>query len=109
VTRRTTLELFAEQEGSTFTVVGTGIPGATDRPFGPIGLELTDVEDLSRGAIDAFSLLFRGPRRREFGQGNYRLRHAGIGEVDLFLVPIFDPQPRDERVCYQAIVSRLRE
>jgi len=101
-------ELFAGREGSTFTVVATGIPGAIDRPFGPVDLELTEVEDRSTGVVDAFSLLFRGPREREFGQSNYRLTHPEFGEVDLFLVPIMDPQPRDDRVCYQAIVNRLR-
>lgn len=106
---RVTLETFAGREGSTFTVVGTGIPGAMELPFGPVDLELTNVEDRSRAAIDAFSLLFRGPKGQEFGQANYRIKHADIGEVDLFLVPIFDPQPRDDRICYQSIVSRLKE
>ena len=102
-------ERFAGHEGSIFTVVKTGIPGALDVPFGPVELELTAVEDLTRGPVDAFSLLFRGPRDKEFGQGNYRLGHQTIGSVDLFLVPILDPQPRDTRICYQAIVSRLKE
>ena len=100
---------FAGHEGSIFTVVKTGIPGALDEAFGPVELELTDVEDTSRGAVDAFSLLFRGPTDKEFEQGTYRLNHNVIGPVDLFLVPIFDPQPRDTRICYQAIISRLKE
>ena len=104
-----TLETFAGHEGSTFTVVGTGVPGAMDQPFGPVELELTDVDDRSSQMVDAFSLLFRGPRDREFGQANYRLNHEAIGEVDLFLVPILDPKPRDDRVCYQSIISRLKE
>ena len=106
---RVTLETFAGHEGSTFTIVGTGIPGAMDQPFGPIELELTDVDDRSRDRVDAFSLLFRGPRVQEFGQANYKLKHEAIGEVNLFLVPILDPMPRDDRVCYQAIISRLKE
>ena len=101
-------EVFLGHEGSTFTVIGTGIPGAMDRAFGPVDLELTVVEDRSSGVIDAFSVLFRGPREQEFGQANYRLKHAVLGEVDLFLVPILDLQPLDDRVCYQAVISRLR-
>ena len=100
--------LFAGRERSTFTVVATGIPGSIDRPFGPVDLELVDVENRSTDVVNAFALLFRGPRHQEFGQSNYRLSHPEFGEVDLFLVPIMDPQPRDDRVCYQAIVNRLR-
>ena len=102
-------EHFEGHEGSRFTIVGTGVPGAMDQPFGPIEIELTDVEDRSSGIIDAFSLLFRGPREQEFRQANYRLAHPDAGEVDLFLVPIMDPMPRDDRICYQAIISRFVE
>jgi hypothetical protein len=105
---RPELEVFVGHEGSTFTVVATGIPHALDRPFGPVELELTKTEDLSTDVIDGFSLLFRGPREQEFLQANYRLRHETIGEVDLFLVPVLDPRPPDDRVLYQAIVSRLK-
>jgi len=92
-----------------FTVIKTGIPGALNDIFGPVELELTDVEDTSRGPVDAFSLLFRGPKDKEFEQGTYRLNHKVLGSVDLFLVPILDPHPRDTRICYQAIISRLKE
>ncbi len=104
----TSLEMFAGQEGSMFTVVATGIPGALDRPFGPVELELTKTEDLSTDVIDGFSLFFRGPREQEFLQANYRLKHETIGKVDLFLVPVLDPLPPDNRVLYQAIISRLK-
>ena len=107
--QRPVYELFAGREGSTFTVVATGIPGAIDRTFGPVELELTNVRDLSTRAVSGFSLLFRGPREQQFGQANYRLTHRDIGEVELFLVPILDPRPVDERTLYQAVVSRLKE
>ena len=100
--------LFEGREGTCFTIVGTGIPGAMDQPFGPIEIELTQVEDRSTDIVDAFSLLFRGDREQEFGQANYRLQHSEIGEVDLFLVPIMDPMPRDDRLCYQSIVNRFK-
>ena len=102
-------ELFAGREGSTFTVVATGIPGAIDRVFGPVPLELMEVEDLSTDATSGFSLRFRGPREQPFGQAYYRLTHEAIGEIELFLVPILDPRPIDERILYQAVVNRLKE
>ena len=66
--QRPVYELFAGREGSTFTVVATGIPGALDQAFGPVELELTEVMDLSTDTISGFSLLFRGARDQEFGQ-----------------------------------------
>jgi hypothetical protein len=104
-----TMKTFSGHEGSTFTAVGTGIPGAMDQTYGPVDLELTDVKDHSNEAIDAFSILFRGPKDKEFGQASYRLKHETLGEVDLFLVPILNPQPSDDRICYQAVISRLKE
>lgn len=35
-----------------------------------------------------FSLVFTGPREFGLGQGTRELRHAGLGTVALFLVPI---------------------
>lgn len=35
-----------------------------------------------------FSLVFRGPEGSALPQGIYRLSHAELGELDLFLVPI---------------------
>ena len=102
-------ETFDGHQGTTFSVVKTGIPGAVDEVIEPVELELTDVEDTSRGVVDSFSILFRGPRDKQLGQGTYQMIHQVLGSVDLFLVPILDPQPRDTRICYQAIISRLRE
>ena len=106
---RPTLDLFTGREGATFTVVATGVPGAIDRVFGPVPLELMEVKDLSTDATSGFSLLFRGPKEQLFGQANYRLTHEAIGEIELFLVPILDPRPIDERILYQAVVNRLKE
>ena len=107
--QRPVYELFAGREGSTFTVVATGVPGAIDRVFGPVKVELTEVRDLSTDVVSGFSLLFRGPRQQPFDQANYRLLHEDIGEVELFLVPILDPRPVDDRILYQSIVNRLKQ
>lgn len=109
MSRRLEREFFDGCEGTIFTIVATGIPGAMDQPFGPIEIELTEAEDRSTDVIDAFSLLFRGARELEFRQANYRLQHPEIGEIDLFLVPIMDPRPKDDRICYQGIVSRFQD
>jgi len=109
MTTRVEHELFVGHEGSSFTIVATGIPGALDQPFGPIEIELAKVEDRSTDIVDAFSLIFRGARDQEFGQANYLLQHPQIGEVELFLTPIMDPMPRDDRLCYQSIVNRLKK
>lgn len=103
------LEALPSLEGTTFTVIRTGAPGALDQEIAPVELELMSVEDRAREAVVSSSLLFRGPRDQALQQGTYRLKHESIGTTDLFLVPILDPQPRDERMCYQAIISRLRE
>jgi len=105
--RRIQREDFDDLQGTHFSVIGVGTPGDTAHPFGPVSIELTDVSDRSSTAVDAFSLLFRGPREQEFGQSTYRLCHSNLGEFELFLVPILDPMPVDDRICYQAIISRL--
>ena len=55
-------------------------------------LQLIDVKELPAqpGAPRAkpFSLVFGGPRQPFLEQRTYRLSHADLGELDIFLVPI---------------------
>ena len=46
-----------------------------------------------------FSLVFRGPATQPLPQQTYRLRHAELGELDLFLVPL---GPDAEGMLYEA-------
>ncbi|AIY18090.1 hypothetical protein GUY44_24715 [Pimelobacter simplex] len=46
-----------------------------------------------------FSLLFSGPATPVLEQATWTVRHAGLGETALFLVPI---GPRDDRMRYEA-------
>lgn len=51
-----------------------------------------------------FWLMFRGPGAPLLPQATYRLHHAVLGDLDLFLVPV----GRDEKgVSYQVVFNRL--
>ena len=72
-----------------------------------IDVELIAVEASAAAARDGtdgrrppFAVLFRGPREPIFPQRMYRLEHATLGALDIFLVPIgFD----DRGLRYEAI------
>ena len=49
-----------------------------------------------------FSLLFRGPVDPFLSQGTYRLDHAELGALDIFLVPI---GPDAEGMRYEAVFA----
>ena len=80
-------DVFARHVGETFTL----------RPpdAAPVEVELVEAEAFAaRGATDTpvrkipFSLLFRASGASDLPQSTYRLEHAALGELDLFLVPI---------------------
>ena len=50
----------------------------------------------------AFSLILRGPVRPILPQQIYRLNHATLGVLELFLVPI---GPDQSGMCYQVIFN----
>jgi hypothetical protein len=49
-----------------------------------------------------FSLLFRSALPGHVPQGTYRLEHARMGTLELFLVPV---GPRDGGMCYEAVFN----
>jgi hypothetical protein len=52
--------------------------------------------------VTRFSLVFRGPPEPLLAQAIYPLRHAGLGLLEIFLVPI----ARDDGgATYQAVFS----
>jgi hypothetical protein len=67
-------------------------------------LELAEVTDRSNAQIEQFSVVFTGTGSSRLQQGTYSLLHAEMGEVSLFLVPL---GPRDGRMVYEAVFSRL--
>lgn len=67
-------------------------------------LEMAEVTDRSNAQIEQFSVVFTGPASPWLQQGTYSLLHGEMGELGLFLVPL---GPRDERMFYEAVFSRL--
>jgi len=54
------------------------------------------------GGREPFSLVFAGPREPLLAQSIQRLEHAGLGALEIFVVPI----GRDEAACtYEAIFT----
>lgn len=54
------------------------------------------------GGRDPFSLIFRGPPEPVLEQAIYRLAHAGLGVLEIFVVPIAGDA---DGVSYQAIFT----
>jgi uncharacterized protein DUF6916 len=60
---------------------------------GQVALELVQVKGYSSNAreqsgLERFSVFFVGPLEVKLPQHTYRLKHAKMGEFDIFLVPI---------------------
>lgn len=94
-----TLDFFAAHVGEFFEVEIEG--------RAPYRLELTEAEGVA-GDSDArapFSLIFRaGADEPMLEQRIYRLTHAGLEPLDLFLVPV-GPARGDGRLLYEAAFS----
>jgi hypothetical protein len=73
-------------------------------PSVPFEAELIEVSD--RGATSVtglrapFSIVFRGPLQPVLSQGIRHIEHNGLGELDLFLVPI---GPDETGMRYEAV------
>lgn len=73
-----------------------------------LDLVLAEVRDLgvratAQGQQDNYSLLFRSPVRDRYApQAVYRLDHAGVGPLEVFLVPL---GPDAEGMRYEAIFN----
>jgi hypothetical protein len=92
---------FAPRVGQIFHVEVSGIA--------PIDLELVNATELSPASRPSpesrqpFSLLFLGPPSDHYlPQRTYRLAHAQMGDLDVFLVPL---GPVDRRMQYEAIFT----
>ena len=94
-------EDIADKVGSSFSVAlddGAAYP-----------LQLTDAARLPQGATarqdrQAFTLSFNGPGDRMLVQRTHLLRHAELGEQEIFLVPV-GRNASDGRFLYQAIFN----
>jgi Domain of unknown function (DUF6916) len=58
----------------------------------PLAVQLLQVTELGAAAPNAprppFSIILRGPRDRRLPQKIYTVRHATLGEMEIFLVPV---------------------
>ena len=75
-------------------------------PEAGLSILLEVVEPFASAATEGFALRFTGPRQPRVAQGIHRLDHAGLGPVELFMVPVQDP--RAGMTVYEAIFNRLR-
>lgn len=94
-----TIATFADRVGSPFQIRLDPEPAYE--------VVLADVIDHSAGRRQPpagmrtpFSLVFRGPRDTYLPQGLYRMEHAELGALDIFLVPV---QPDAEGSLYEAV------
>jgi hypothetical protein len=73
-------------------------------PLEVVLLEVTPHAHLPGGSArrHGFSLLFRSASAGHLRQGTYRLDHAELGTLELFLVPV---GPRDGGMCYEAVFN----
>lgn len=69
-----------------------------------LSLELSTVDPLPEtpGRPQPFSLVFSGPVEPPLQQMIYRMSHARLGELDVFLVPV---QRLAETIRYEAIFN----
>jgi hypothetical protein len=73
-------DMLTEHVGSGFEVM--------DDPAGIFTVTLTEIAGhVKTERNETFSLLFHGPPDRFMPQGIHRLKHAKLGELDIFLVP----------------------
>ena len=75
------LATFAGHAGTDFQVIEAAAVAST--------LRLAEIKEHAGAPNqESFSLLFIGPPDVFLGQGTRRLRHAALGEFELFLVPV---------------------
>ena len=75
---------------------------------GDLALELIEAAPiettakLAEGRRAQFSLVFRGPKERPFGQMTYQIEHEVMGSLDLFMVPL---GPDDQGMLYEVVFT----
>lgn len=72
-----------------------------------VEVELTEVTEHSRDNMESFSVLFKGPKDKFLNQKIYKVKHPGMGEIELFLVPVV--HAKQDAFYYESAFSRLIE
>jgi hypothetical protein len=69
-------------------------------------LVLVEVSGNSQGALETFSLLFRGPLEGVFPHDTYAVGHPTLGDMELFLGPV--NSVKTDGVYYQAVFTKIK-
>ena len=78
-----------------------------DPADGSVSLDLVAVvEGAPSTRLERFSLFFHGPLSPVYPQHLYRLEHAQLGSLDIFLVPV-GPDDAGEYMQYEAVFNRF--
>jgi len=93
---------FEPHIGSTFVV-------SPQKRDDRVVLELSEIVDRSNPQLDAYSLMFLGPKAQAFDQGIQQMEHGQMGSLSMFLTPILSPGLDADLVRYEAVFSRLKE
>lgn len=74
---------------------------------GVVEVELIETSESRHDNMESFSVIFRGPMEKAFEQKIHKIKHPGMGEFNLFLVPISYGKPG--AMYYQALFNRMVE
>jgi len=73
----------------------------------PVELELCEVNEPPKVPnLEQFTLVFRGPTAPRLPQKLYRLEHASLGTVQIFMTAIAG---NEEGILYEAVFNRVRK
>ena len=75
--------------------------------MGIVDVELVEITEKSDDFAERFSLIFRGDKTRILHQAIHKMKHADMGDLDLFIVPIV--HDKQDGIYYQAVFNRLKE
>ena len=67
--------------------------------------KLVEIADHSNEKIDAFSLLFKGPKNKPIPHDTQKVKHAKLGELTLFIGPV--AYHKADGTYYETVFSRL--
>lgn len=67
-----------------------------------VDMVLAEVNAPNGATSRPFTLIFRGPGNFALPQQIYSMNHAGLGELELFLVPV---GPREGSMQYEAVFN----
>lgn len=102
---RLTIEEFSKHINHKFHIQFESEDGGDDT--GMLEVELVEVSPLGENQKDedqrqSFSVIFRGPGEPVLPQRIYSLEHKGLGQLDLFLVPL---GPENDDMLYEAVFT----